>query len=301
MRVFVTGGRGFLGRAVLHEIAGRHHVLSLSRSADKETQLEGVERIAGNLARPETWESRLREFSAECCLHLAWEGLPDYSWSSCRMNMDHTLLLTQTLLRLGIRQLVVAGSCWEYGNGGGLQSEGQIPGALSVFGAAKRALHLMIGSLAESEGLQCRWARIFFAYGAGQRDASLIPTLWRQFLNGQKLAVREPGSVQDFIHVEDVARGMAMLLAPHVPAGAYNLGTGIPTPAATVANLVADYYGLPAPYPSPQAAASGMWADTCKTLQEAGWRSQISLGEGVKKTLRELDEPAQMKQRLTVS
>ena len=290
MRVFVTGGRGFLGRAVVHELAGRHQVLNLSRSADRETQLEGVESVIGDLARPETWESRLRKFSAECCLHLAWEGLPDYSWASCRRNVDHTLLLTQTLLQLGIRQLVVAGSCWEYGKGEGLQSEERIPGALSIFGAAKRALHLMIGSLAEVEGLQCRWARIFFAYGSGQRDTSLIPTLWRQVLEGRKLAVREPGSIQDFIHVEDVAQGMVMLLQPHVPAGAYNLGTGTPALSGTVANLVADHYGLPAPYPSAQAETSGMWADTHKTLQEVGWSSQISLREGVKRTLRELDE-----------
>jgi len=301
MRVFVTGGRGFLGRFVLRELAGCHQVLCLNRSLEAKKPQAGVEWVCGDLAQPETWKRRLREFSAECCLHLAWEGLPDYSWASCRRNLDHTLELTQILLRLGIRQMVVAGSCWEYGKGEGLQSEGQIPGALSTFGAAKRALHLMVGSLAESEGLQCRWARIFFAYGPGQRESSLIPSLWRQFSEGRSLSVREPGALQDFIHVEDVARGMVKLLPANVPSGAYNLGTGFPTQVGAVANLVAEYFGLPAPYVVSLPQVSGIWADARKLHQETGWRSRISIREGVEKTLRELDELAQTKQRRLVS
>jgi UDP-glucose 4-epimerase len=287
MRVFVTGASGFIGRSVLPLLIG-HQVLCLTR--DKE-QLRGLPfggLIEGDLGRSETWESELAAFAPHCCIHLAWEGLPDYSLMCCRRNLDLSLRLLEVLLRLGAKRLVVAGSCWEYGTSSGAASESQQPSECSLFAATKNALRVVLECAANDAPLEYRWARIFFAYGPGQRSEALIPTCRGAFANGKVPQLRQPRSAQDFIHVDDIARGIVALTECDIPSGIYNIGSGRLSSSAEVANQVAAYFGAPPPYPDTGYDA-GLFADTAKIAAATGWQAHIAVTEGIAQTLRAMD------------
>jgi UDP-glucose 4-epimerase len=287
MRVFVTGASGFIGRNVLPLLTG-HQVLCLTR--DKE-QLRGLPfgaLIEGDLGRSETWEYQLAAFAPQCCIHLAWEGLPDYSLMRCRRNLDLSLRLLGILLRLGVKRLVVAGTCWEYGVASGAASESQRPSACSLFAATKNALRMVLDGAANDALLEYRWARIFFAYGPGQRSEALIPTCRRAFTNGEVPRLRQPRRAQDFIHVDDVARGTVALTECDTPSGIYNIGSGRLSSSAEVANHVAAYFGASPPY-SDTGYDAGLYADTAKIAAATGWQARTALTEGIVRTLRAMD------------
>jgi UDP-glucose 4-epimerase len=286
MRVFLTGASGFLGSHVLRFL-GQHEVLCLSRGLRNESYaVEGsnVTRVIGNLARYETWLPSLESFSADCCIHLAWEGLPDFSLGRCRQNLDSNLTLVEGLLRAHVKRLVVAGSCWEYGSVNGAIAEDHTPVDCGVFASTKQAFRVLLESVAQDQGIDYRWARIFFVYGPGQRATSLIPVCHAAYSKGAAAQVREPRVARDYIYVEDVARGMLALAENEIESGIYNLGSGQPASVGAVVNQVATHFGAPLAF-CDDGFESGFWADIGKFVATTGWRPQVSLAAGVAATL----------------
>src|SRR5262249_48312062 len=94
-------------------------------------------------------------------------------------------------------------------------------------------------SLFAATGTALLWARIFYIYGSEQRRTSLIPSAFRSLQEGKQPDVRTPEAVQDFIHVDDVARGLAAIAISKAPPGVYNLGSGQRTRVGDLVELIA--------------------------------------------------------------
>jgi nucleoside-diphosphate-sugar epimerase len=290
MRIFMTGASGFIGRRVLPLLA-RHEVRCLSRNPGRLPALPFGRPLRGDLGRPEEWGRQLEDFKPQWCLHLAWEGLPDYSPARSRVNLDAGLRLVETLLRARLRRVVVAGSCWEYGAAAGMVPETRAGADCGAFAAAKDALRTALESAARTADLEYRWGRIFFTYGPGQRPDALIPSCRAAFAAGGTPDIRQPHVAQDFIHVDDVAEGLLALVECDIASGIYNLGTGRPASVGEVANAVARYFGAALPCPD-SSYDQGFWADSAKTAEATGWRSRTSLEDGIDRTLHAFEEAA---------
>ena len=288
MRVLVTGGHGFIGRRIMPLLAD-YEVMSLVRTVRPDQP--GIRTVAGDITQDGSWQKEIEDFAPECCIHLAWDGLPDYSLSCCRANLDGNVALLETLVRAEVRCVVVAGSCWEYGSIVGAVEEEATPVDCSLFAATKHAVRKMFEGVSLDAGFDYRWARIFFAYGPGQRSASLIPYLNASFTGNTEPILRDPSVVQDFVHVDDVARGLLMLMQCQTSSGIYNLGSGQPTSVSEIANRVAQYHGQSLPFEFVE-SGTGLWADISRTSLVTGWRPEIGIADGIEMTLHELDQKA---------
>ena len=105
----------------------------------------------------------------------------------------------------------------------------------------KSSLFNVLSSVARSAGFEYHWGRIFFVYGPGQRATSLLPSPRHAYVANVKPDFRTPATVQDFIHVDDVAAGLVSLVSSDAPSGVFNIGSGQPTSVSQVANNTADY------------------------------------------------------------
>ena len=285
MRVLLTGATGFLGNRVLPLLAG-HEVLCLVRNAESLPKAANVRALPGDLTQMESWGREVERFAPQWCIHLAWEGLPDYSLARCRANLDASLKLFGLLARSGIERIVVAGSCWEYGSATGAVSEEQPPIECGLFASTKQALRTMLESISRAEDFECRWARIFFSYGPGQRAKSLIPQCCAAYAAGLDPEIRNPEQAQDFVYVDDVAAGIVAITQCDAGSGIFNIGSGSPTTVADVANRVARHFDRRAPF-SVKQRTSGFWADTIRTEAATGWKLRTSLDEGIARTVAE--------------
>ena len=283
----MTGATGFIGSRLL-PLLKDHDVLCLTRDAQRLPPALRVKSLLADLAKPARFRGELERFAPQWCIHLAWEGLPDYSPARCQANLDAGTALFQMLGEIHIERVIVAGSCWEYGAASGAASEDQTPVDVGDFAASKNALRQNLANTAATFGYEYRWARVFFAYGPGQRSGSLIPLSHAAYSRGVDPAIQNPDLAQDFIHVDDVAGGLLALASHDMISGIYNLASGKPHTVGEVVNHVAAHLGRQAPFPA-TAPKAGFWADMTKTTNACGWTPAITLDDGIGRSLAALD------------
>lgn len=118
MDIFLTGGTGYIGGAVIAElVAAGHHVVALNRSADKAGDLErlGAQPFAGELHDPDGY--REEAASADAIVHAAF----DYATS---VRGDATALDALLAAARGHRcSFIYTSGCWVLGDTGELPAD----------------------------------------------------------------------------------------------------------------------------------------------------------------------------------
>lgn len=289
MKIFLTGGSGFIGRHLIPLLSeSGHEVLALSRNLVVDKASLRVKTLVGNLAAPESYRPSLKAFKPDCAVHLAWEGLPDYSVKNCRRNLVAGLDLLEALHQVGCERIFSSGTCWEYGNLTGSVRESDVGREIGAFAAFKVSLRAIGESTCLKEGTRFIWGRPFFVYGPGQRSSALIPSCYRSLCAGESPQIKEPHAVNDFIHVTDVARAIRALIEECPTTGVFNIGTGVPSPVWRVVNYVAASLGKSPVYSEATCSSNhGFWADTEK-ISSLGWAPSLALEAGIVQTVKAL-------------
>lgn len=284
MRLFITGGTGFIGQATCKALEG-HELLVLTRDAARASFLQPIQVLAGTLNEPSDWSDAVERFRPDACIHLAWEGLPDYSMPICQRNFTAGLSLFRILKDMGCTRTVVTGTCFEYGTLTGCLKETDIPATANLFPTFKTALLLAGKSLFDGDGTSLIWTRPFFVYGSKQRSTSLLPSAFRALKAGETPAIQTPNVINDFVHVDDVAAGIAHLATGSAPSGVYNLGSGVGTRVRDAVNALARVLGVADAFAPSDEVGQGFWANMQQMEEVAGWRPQLSLEVGIRRTV----------------
>jgi nucleoside-diphosphate-sugar epimerase len=295
MRIFITGGTGFIGKFTVKALAKDHDLLVyVSDKKRAQAIFKGfdvsVKRIrfaSGTLANTASLETILLRFKPEAALHLAWEGIPNFDSKNSTKNLVQSLNLIQLLAKVGCGSFLGVGSCWEYGAKKGKLNENIPSVSSSAFTEAKNSLRSFGSVIAKENGMRFIWARLFFVYGPGQRAGSLIPSIIKTAQLGQKPKLQNPNGANDFIYVEDVAKALKLLLVKtRVPEGVYNIGSGRLTSVLEVSREVLKLYGASNLRKLPRRSEiEGFYADIKKIKKATGWSPAASIKTGVGKTV----------------
>lgn len=290
--ILLTGASGFIGthvRKALYE-AG-YHVVSLMRTPGV-NPYPGEQFLSGTLAKADALEQSLSGMTIDACVHLAWEGIPDYSSEYSMKNLEYGFQVLRLCKHLGIGKLVVSGSCWEYAEPSGMVSENAPLSYENAFKTAKNALHSMTEVFCRENGIACRWLRFFYVYGEGQRSGSLIPYLVRELRNGAQPVLGGAFNQNDFIHVSDVAQAVcrslkSMEMGPSCET--YNIGFGqavrVLDVLASAARILQTDVDLTL-YEPPTSQPAAFWADIRAAEKQLRWKPCVSLEEGLERYIK---------------
>jgi len=295
MRVFITGGTGFIGRYVINQLEKRGFNILLLTRASKENifsiiKSKKVDIVSGNLSDINKWKNKLIQFKPDTTIHLAWEGIPDYGVKTSIKNLKYGLNLFEELAELGCKKIICTGSCWEYGQNQGKISEDLPVKSSNAFTTAKNALHLLGKEIAKENNMQFIWTRLFYVYGPGQRENSLIPHIIKCVKEGKKPEIKTPYARNDFIYVEDVAKAIVAILEKCKQSTVYNIGSGYSSSLQDIINIV--YSELSFQHKSKDDLSKteniysdNFWADISKIKKEIGWEPKIDIKNGIKKII----------------
>jgi len=221
--VLVTGGHGFLGRAVVEQV----------RSRAPEALLHVPDRDALELTGSGV-DAQLREFRPSLVLHVAGR-LTGTEEELRRDNDEAARRLFESCARLDPRpRIVLAGSAAVYGVGGTDEhpvDETWTPAPRGAYAETKYAAERHALGYAATGG-EVVIARESNPVGPGMGDHLLCGTVARQIVAIERgdqppvIELRDLSPVRDFLHVADAAEALWHLALHGVPGEAYNVAAG---------------------------------------------------------------------------
>ena len=113
----------------------------------------------------------------------------------------------------------------------------------SLYGVAKNALFELITAAGEP-AISFAWARLFFLYGPGEPLGRLVPDVMTSLLKGVEVPCTPGLQERDFIHVDDAARALAILVASDYR-GAVNIASGDCRPVRQLVEKIGVLTGRP--------------------------------------------------------
>jgi nucleoside-diphosphate-sugar epimerase len=236
MRIFLTGGTGFIGRRLLRllsESANEALVLARPQLGVHPDRINSrhIRWITGQLDDVATYRCALRRFQPEVCIHLAWYTCPDDYLIAEEANLHQlevSLKLLRTLKELGCRRFVGSGTCIEYALTSASKLDEKSPTRPStMYAAAKLAFYHLSEQICSSSQISFAWGRVFHVYGPGENPNRLVPAAIRRLLNGQDFPASAGDQVRDYLYVDDVASAF-LRLGETKEVGAFNICSSSP-------------------------------------------------------------------------
>ena len=90
MKILITGATGFIGLPLMHALVEQgHEILALTRTPLKE--IKSITFLKADLSSPITYYEIVSSFEPEVVIHLAWEGIPNFSFENSKNNLNYSL------------------------------------------------------------------------------------------------------------------------------------------------------------------------------------------------------------------
>lgn len=262
MTFVVTGASGFLGRAVVEELARRKQpVVAASRSKalfDAAVQMLQIEDYA-DLQPPD---------AHSILIHLA--ELRDIATAEAAggAHVAATQRLLRALLARGWHHTIYASSVAVHASRGTERS---------VYATTKAACERDV--LAHDGGV----VRLTNIYGPGMASNNVLADILSQVSSDGPLAVRDTSPVHDYLWVGDAARGIADA-AQRRFRGAVDLGTGRGISVGELARRVLSAAGQGdrrVIATAPQHQSSELVVDPAPAAAQLGWKATTALEQGL--------------------
>ena len=205
MKIILTGGTGFIGSKILSKLA-KYNFEILIFSRKKIKSKKNIRYIQCDLFKPKSYLNKIKQFNPHILIHCAWYDIENLdNKKNSLKNLKYSKFLINEVIKLkSLKKILIAGSCFEIKNKKNKVSEKCTLNNMSHFAKAKTSLLKHLKKIIK-KNKKFYWLRIFYAYGPGNRDKTIIPTITNNLKNNKPFIINNPGNKLDYIYVDDIA------------------------------------------------------------------------------------------------
>ena len=248
MKILVTGACGFVGHYLVGALARRGHQIVAAVQDQAHEWGVPAEKVTFDITQADEVQAVFRACRPDAVFHLAAQSMVPVSWNkpaeTLTVNTIGSVNMLEALRReIPSGSLVMVGSSDEYGlaavDGTPVTEERpclpQNPYAVSKFAAGQLAMQW-----AKRHALNVIHLRPFNHFGPGQRSGYVVSDFASQLARiecGQQPPLLKIGDLtarRDFTDVRDVIRAYVATLECQLPAGVYNICSGVSRSAREV-------------------------------------------------------------------
>jgi len=287
MKVLVTGGTGFIGRALLPRlIAAGYEVLATRRGEGPAPALDGVRWIQADLASPSLADALPHE-TCDAVVHLAqslaYREFPAGATDMFAVNCAATMTLLDWAQARSVRRFVLASTGSIYGRSARPFREDDPTPATDFYSCSKKAAEQV--ALGFADLLDVLVIRIFGVYGPGQ-EGKLVPNLAARIRRGEAVTLAgQDGLCLSPLHIDDLNDGLLAALdleGTHV----LNLGANRSISLREIATAIGGALNEEVRFEIQGEGDPGqaLVGDVTRIAKLTGWRPRIELAEGIART-----------------
>jgi len=309
MKVFVTGGAGYIGSVCVELLIKEGHdvvVFDNLERGHKEALHPDAKFVKGDLRCKDDIFNALDENPSDVIMHFAAYALVGESMAQPEIYFRNNVIgganLAEAMVRSGVKKIVFSSSCATYGQPATDEiTEDTVQNPTNPYGESKLMLEKMLLWYQKLHNISPVFLRYFNACGASGRygedhdpESHIIPNVLATAL-GQRESVSIFGydyptpdgtCVRDYIHILDLAQAH-LLAATKDVSGPFNLGTGIGISVKQIVDACIKITGVDIPYEM-SARRPGdpakLIANADKARSELGWIPEYSDVETIVET-----------------
>jgi dTDP-glucose 4,6-dehydratase len=305
MKIFVTGGAGFIGsnfiRYVL-QVRKDYAILNFDKltyagnlaNLHSIANRPGYQFIKGDICDPVAAEAAMR--GCDAVVHFAAESHVDRSIYEpapvIQTNVTGTFTLLEVARRLAVSRFVHISTDEVYGDiaPGTHASEDSALQPSSPYSASKAASDLLVRSYVRTYNFPALITRSSNNYGPYQFPEKFLPLMITNALGNKPLPIYGDGKQQrDWLHVEDNCRGILAVLERGRISEVYNIGGSHVEENLAMAHRLLAAAGKSETllcYVTDRPGHDRRYAlDSRKIETELGWKPEISLEDGIHRTV----------------
>jgi NAD dependent epimerase/dehydratase len=303
----VTGAGGFIGGhlcARLVELGARVRAFARYNSRNDRGTLDWldpsvareIEVVLGDIRDVESVGRAIE--GTEVVFHLAAQIAIPYSYVNPRdfseTNVLGSLNVAEGARAAGVRRLIHTSTSEVYGSARVLPIDEDHPlEPQSPYAASKVGADKLMDSYHRSFDLPVTILRPFNTFGPFQSARAIIPTILSQALAGDRLLLGSLDPRRDLTYVSDTVEGFIAAASSDAAIGrTLQLGTGSDVSIGELVELIALVVGRelhvehdPARVRPPNSEVMRLISDPKLAYELTGWRCQVSLQEGLARTL----------------
>ena len=306
MKIFVTGGAGYVGSHCVKELRQAGYeilVYDNLSSGHREAAPPSVPFIQGDLGDESLLTGALLDNGFDAVMHFAasldvGESVR-HPLKYYENNVTNTIHLLRIMHQAGIRKLIFSSTCATYGTPAALPIREDMPQQpISPYGRSKLAIEWALQDCAVAWGLGSMALRYFNAAGAAadgsigedhDPEIHLIPIILQVAL-GQRDKIKIFGTdyptpdgtcIRDYIHVEDLAVAHRLALEALEPGTTnhFTVGTGVGTSVRQVIEAARGVTGKTIPAEETDRRPGDppeLFADPARLRQTLGWEPRYT-------------------------
>ncbi len=302
MKILVTGGAGFIASHIVDAYiqAGHELVVVDNLSTGKRENLNPLARFYEmDICNPQLAELVAEERPDVINHHAAQidvrKSVNDPAFDA-EVNILGSLRLFEAARVAGTRYIIFSST------GGAIYGEQDYFPAdeshplrpISPYGIAKLAVEKYLDYYNTVHGLDYAVLRYANVYGPRQNpkgEAGVVAIFCEKLLNGEQPVINGNGlQTRDYVYVGDVVRAnLAVLDAPKDMLNApFNIGTGVETDVVTIFRMLRELFDSgvePLHGPAKPGEQLRSVLDTRRAERRLGWRPEVDLAEGLKRTV----------------
>ncbi len=300
MKILVTGGNGFIGHTLVRHLleeGNEVRVIDIKPIRFTHPKLEFVKK------------SVLEDISKEmkdCGMvyHLAAElgviNSDNKPLNTLAVNIDGTVNVFRCALNTNVKKIVYTSSSEVYGEPRDIPiKEDSQKSPVSIYGVSKLTAEMYAKGYVQEHDMDINPVRLFNVYGPGQGFEWVMPIFIQKILNKEYPLVFGDGTqVRCFTYIADIVGGMETVRKKGLKGEAYNIANTDEITMKDLAELIIKISGKNL---VPKIVGFGKETrqkereimkriPSIEKLKGLGWKPQINVREGIKKTYKWYEE-----------
>jgi len=298
-KVLITGAYGFIGSHLTIKLLNKQaDVAVLVRPASNPWRLQPylshLTVLHASIQNEQEVMQAVQQFQPDYIFHLAAYGTDaakQNQQEAIAVNVIGTMNIVNAAKTVNCQKIIQLGSSSEYGDKTERIYEDMVLEPVDLYGSTKAAATMLAHQLANEYDLAFVTLRPFGVFGEKEDTHKLFSYVIQMILSHQEVKLTACLQYRDYCYVENIVDGMLLAAAnPEVKRDIFNIGTGQGHPLTYFVDLIYEkigtdqrpYYGA---IPNRINERNAPIPDTTKIQRLLGWKPNVSVEEGLQKTI----------------